>query len=91
MRVRLLQSATVVLPDIGQHWFGAGEIVDIPDEHFDPATHEKVDAEAVAPVPQTKAEARAQAAQDRSDARAEAKADRDAADGEPSWDHRKGK
>lgn len=51
MRVRLKQAATVVVPDIGHHYFPAGAEVEIPDEHFDPATHEKIDATPLEPLP----------------------------------------
>lgn len=40
MRVRLKQSATIIVKDIGELWQPVGAEVDIPDDHFDAAIHE---------------------------------------------------
>jgi hypothetical protein len=71
MLVRLKAAATVLLPNIGEHWCPAGSEVEIPDDHFDEALHEEVVAPPPPPVPEPAAEVESPAAESPADAPAE--------------------
>jgi len=51
VKVRLRKPATLVT-EVGHHWHGAGDEVDIPEDHFDAELHEAIVPDAFAAGPQ---------------------------------------